>query len=449
MTPTWPKSLKTRIILQLLIVQIVLMFLFGLGFVAYLVAQDEGGILVSPKYVETAAKSIRRGPDGHLKLIPTTAFRTLQSTTPDLWFIARSDRGEILRYGPVPDTYLPLSTHLDQVGFADIRDLSPPYTHLAVIRRVEGPAGPLTVLGKGHLFSTTFVVVFLSNLLMIPLLGLMAILTMISVPLIVTRAFNSLSRIANQAEAINIDQRGHRLTDTAIPTEITPLVQAINGALGRLDEGYERHQRFILDAAHELRTPIAILQTRVEALDNGPVKAQLLADAQRIGILAEHLLDLQRLQGDGLILSQIDLIALSRDAVADMAPLVIARGGQLSLDVLADKVLITADRHALVRVLINLIQNALEHGRSSGQISVRVTKEAVIEVEDDGPGIPIPDREKVLEPFHRLRPHHVGTGLGLHLVQRILELHGARLTIGTGQLGGALFRLHFPLAQGA
>ncbi|MFX5582980.1 histidine kinase dimerization/phospho-acceptor domain-containing protein, partial [Acinetobacter baumannii] len=80
-----------------------------------------------------------------------------------------------------------------------------------------------------------------------------------------------------------------------VPAEVVPLVNAVNEALNRLDIGYGKHKRFLADAAHELRTPIAILQTRLEDLASGPVQARLLADVARLSLMAEQLLDLQRL----------------------------------------------------------------------------------------------------------------------------------------------------------
>src|SRR5215475_4936880 len=111
-----------------------------------------------------------------------------------------------------------------------------------------------------------------------------------------------------------------------IPLEVAPLVTAVNEALARLDEGYSRHKRFVADAAHELRTPIAILNTRLEALQDGPDKTRLLEDTARLATLAEQLLDIQRLDQCRDPFSRVDLAIIAQNVAADLAPLAIAGG---------------------------------------------------------------------------------------------------------------------------
>lgn len=447
MKPRRPISLKRRLIVQFLIFQVGILFLFGIGFVAYLVQKDEGGVLVSPKFAEMAARAIDRQADGSLRLNQTPELARQQRMDGDFWFVARSDRGEIVRTGTVPTLYAAMADNLDKITFADIRDTAWPYSNLAVVRRASGPAGEFTVLGKGNLFSTTFVVLFLSNLLMVPILLLMALVTVVVIPWIVRRSFSSLSSIAEEAGAIDTDRRGYRLPLDEVPNEVRPLVNAINGALQRLDEGYERHRRFILDAAHELRTPVAILQTRVETIPEGQLRTHLLADAWRIASLAEQLLDLQRLDASGHSFVDVDLAGLCREAAADLAPLAIAHGYELSLEVDAEELVIRADKGALQRVLTNLVQNAIEHGGGRGTILIGVETPAVIEISDEGPGVPVDERERIFEPFYRLQPRSRGAGLGLNLVREIMQRHGGSVTVIDTPHGGACFRLVFPGEQ--
>ncbi|MBS1166423.1 MAG: two-component sensor histidine kinase [Proteobacteria bacterium] len=442
-----PISLKRRLIVQFLIFQVAILFLFGIGFVAYLVHEDEGGVLISPKFAEVAARAIDRQADGSLRLNETPELAKLKRTAGDFWFVARSDRGEIVETGTVPELFAVMARNLDKITFADIRDTTWPYSNLAVVRRAFGPAGEFTVLGKGNLFSTTFVVLFLSNLLMVPILLLLALVTIIGVPWIVRRAFSSLSSIAEEAEAIDIDRRGYRLPLADVPNEVRPLVNAINGVLNRLDEGYERHQRFILDAAHELRTPVAILQTRVEGISESQLRTHLLADAWRIASLAEQLLDLQRLDSGGHSFVDVDLEGLCRETAADLAPLAIAHGYELSLEVDAKDLVIRADKGALQRVLTNVVQNAIEHGGGRGTILIRVERPAVIEISDEGPGVPADERERIFEPFYRLQPRTRGAGLGLNLVREIMQRHDGSVTVIDTSHGGACFRLVFPGEQ--
>jgi len=113
-----------------------------------------------------------------------------------------------VQYGPVPALYKNFGDILDRITFADIRDNLNSYFLSAVIRNVKSNAGNLTVMGKGNLLSMTFVVVVLSNLLTIPILGVLALITVFAIPFIVKRGFADISNVAAQAELIDIDSRG-------------------------------------------------------------------------------------------------------------------------------------------------------------------------------------------------------------------------------------------------
>lgn len=428
--------------MRLLVFQIAILLLFGVALVSYLIRADEGGVLIDPGFTEVAARAIERDEDGQLHLAETEELAALRADNPDLWFVARSDRGEMIVSGQVPALYGDIARNLDRITFADIRDTRPPFRDIAVIRRASGPAGDFTILGKGGLFSMTFVVLFLSNLMMIPVLALLALITVIATPLIVRRAFRRLAVVAEEAERIDIDRRGARLSSDGIPAEIMPLVDAMNGALCRLDQGYDRHQRFIIDAAHELRTPIAILQAKIEASPDTEFALRLRRDVARLANLAEQLLDLQRLERIAPLDDAIDLGKTVRDVVADLAPLVIASGGELEVADLGSG-RISGDRSAVERVLANLIQNAIEHGGQ--RVIVRVAG-SVIEVEDDGAGIPVDERERVFEPFHRLRARGMGSGLGLNLVRQIMTRLGGSVEALEAPSGGTIMRLEFGTA---
>ncbi|SCB38451.1 sensor histidine kinase [Rhizobium hainanense] len=438
------KSLKRRLIAQLLLFQVGVLLLFSVAFVAYLIQAGDGIVLSDPEFADVAGRAIERKPDGHLVLNETEELVKLRQRLTDFWFVARSDKGEIIQTGNVPAVYAVMAEHLDSITFGDIRDTKPPFSYLAVIRDVSGPAGDFTVLGKGDVFSMTYAILLLSNLLMVPILVLLVIITIVVIPWIVSRAFSRLSVVAKEAEAIDIDRRGYRLPEGGIPREVMPLVNAINGALQRLDEGHERHQRFILDAAHELRTPVAILQTRVETIAEGPIRNRLLSDAGRIAALAEQLLDLQRLDVTGKNFSSVDMVEICRNVAADMAPLAIAQGYELSLETGLDRLIIQGDAGALQRVVVNVVQNAIEHGGGKGNITIRIDRHAVIEVTDEGPGIPATERDRIFEPFHRLHPQEHGAGLGLNLVKEIMQRHGGHVVVSDNPQGGACFRLCFP-----
>ncbi len=439
MTTKRPGSLKRRLIGRLLGFQISIVLLFGFAFVGYLVLTDEGGVLVSPRFAEVAARAVTRGADGRLHIVETREFAALRAANPDLWFVARSDRGETITFGEMPALYRPLARNLGSITFADIRDTKPPFQYLAIVRRASGPAGELTVLGKGSLFSATFVVLFLSNLMMIPVLGLLALITIVATPVIVRRALHGLAMIAEKAGGIDIDRRGARLPTDHLPVELVPLVEAMNGALRRLDDGYDRHQRFLVDAAHELRTPIAILQAKIDAAPDTELGRGLQRDVARLATLAEQMLDLQRIDRHAPLRQTVDLAGVAREVAADLAPLVLVAGVAIEVDDLGGEI-VCGDTAAIARVLANLFQNAMEHGGQ--RIIVRIAGR-IIEVEDDGPGIPADERERIFEPFHRLRPRATGAGLGLHLVRQVMARHCGSVAAIEAPSGGTIIRLEF------
>ncbi|MGO4712763.1 sensor histidine kinase [Bradyrhizobium sp. 2TAF24] len=443
-----PASLKRRLIWQLLALQYAILTALVAVIVMQLIRADLGGQLMDTDAIEVIGRAIQRQPDGRLAVTETADLRALKADAPGLWFVARNAAGDELSGGTLPEAYRSLVGALDRISFSDIRDTQPPYNLAATIRSVETSAGTFTVLaGAGRMVGLTFAIVFLSQLLLIPILILLALIALIAIPLIIGRAFSGIATVAAHAEEIDIDRRGTRLSVERIPAEVGPLVHAINGALQRLDEGYEQHQRFLSDAAHELRTPIAILQTRLELLPPGAMRTRLMLDTSRIAALAEQLLDMQRLDRSDSF-ATVDLCDLCRKVAADLAPLAIASGYQLTLDTPPDAVKVTGDCGALTRAITNLVQNAIEHAGRQGAITIAVGRDGSIDVIDEGPGIPEQERDKIFAPFYRLQPQERGAGLGLNLVRDIVRRHGGHVSALAAAPGGARFRLVLPLRGG-
>jgi signal transduction histidine kinase len=305
---------------------------------------------------------------------------------------------------------------------------------------VDDAGIPLTT--EKFLHGLTFVVV----MVILPNLALMTVATLIATPIVIRRALASLSEAAVQAESIDIGQPGTRMIVASVPDEINPLVRAFNDALGRLDDGYERQRRFLADAAHELRTPIAILQIRLESLADSFERTRLLEDGARLAALAEQLLDLQRLSQPGSQRARVDLVAIGQRVTMDLAPLAINAGYAICFEPEVEHVPALGDELSLARAVMNLIQNAIEHGGRQGMITVRVGRSGTITVSDEGVGIPLDQRERIFEPFHRLQPRPRGAGLGLNLVREIVRWHHGDITVVDAPRGGASFKITLPLA---
>ncbi|MEV6157215.1 HAMP domain-containing sensor histidine kinase [Nonomuraea sp. NPDC052129] len=224
--------------------------------------------------------------------------------------------------------------------------------------------------------------------------------------------------------------------------EIAALATTVNGTLDRLETAVETHKRFVADAAHELRSPIATLRARLELAEPSELTAEALADVERLQSLAADLLLLAKLDaGEPLRTSDLDL-----GQVAAEESLRIKRRPELrmELDVEPD-VVFQGSRAHLARLVTNLVDNAVRH--AAAVVRVRVRQEdgqAVLQVLDDGPGIPVGQREAVFDRFTRLdeaRARDVGgAGLGLPIARDIALLHGGTLV---AEEGGFIAR--FPL----
>jgi len=437
------RLLSLQAALLLALVAVVVGALCASGFV--LAERDEDRV------IDVVQRALARDTQGGLTLRPTAELQQLRDETPDLWFLVRDRQGRSLSEGIVPAEFAAIGSGLDQIsqarlGWQMFED--DPRKPAARLKRVDTDAGNVQIVtatqgrltGAKALFTTSLAFLGIA----LPGLLLMGTATFIATPMIVRRAFRGLDSAADEARRIDIHQRGTRLPVERIPLEVMPLVTAINDALARLDQGYARHRRFVADAAHELRTPIAILNTRLESLSPGPDKSRLLEDAARLATLAEQLLDIQRLDRCGHPFTRVNLAAVAQGVAADLAPLAISAGYELALDAPATPVETMGDAAALERALTNLVQNAIQHGPRHGTIGIRVSRPASIEVTDEGVGIPADQRDQIFEPFYRLTPLDRGAGLGLNMVREIVQLHGGHVSVTDAPDGGACFRMTLP-----
>ncbi len=235
--------------------------------------------------------------------------------------------------------------------------------------------------------------------------------------------------------------------------EMTRLTSTFNRMLDRLSGLIERERAFAMAAAHELRTPLAVIRARASLTlererDPGRYRAALgeVRDVStELTKLADRLLALARTGGPARP-ERVDLADVALEALELHAEAAESRGVRVELDLASAAT--SGDRTALSLAATNLVQNALRYGRAGGHVRIRsVTEgaEARLMVEDDGPGIPESDRERLVQPFQRgggLQGSE-GAGLGLALVQAVAEQHGGRLHLGTSALGGLSAALHF------
>lgn len=274
---------------------------------------------------------------------------------------------------------------------------------------------------------------------------------------VVGRALAPLSTLRDE-----IGSRSHRdlspLPENDMPLEVRPLIHAMNELLQRLSEALASQQRFIADAAHQLRTPIAGLKTQTELAlrqtPSGDAQAtlkQLRSATEQTTRLVNQLLSLARAEppiGRVRPTQTIDLVALAREAASDWVPRALARRIDLGFEEPGTPVCVDGDAFQLREMLNNVLDNAVRYTDSGGQVSVRVATDgsnAVISVEDDGPGIPESERSRVFERFYRVLGTGVeGCGLGLAIVKEIAQQHGAEVTLASGaDSKGTIVRIAF------
>lgn len=242
-----------------------------------------------------------------------------------------------------------------------------------------------------------------------------------------------------------------------IPVEVHPLVTAINDLMTRLEEILTYQSRFIADAAHQLRTPVAGLKAHVEVAlrEEDPAQAKqtiahLYTAVDRMSRLVAQLLSLARNEPTilrKLELAPLDLSKLAFDVTLEWVPEAYRRNIDLGFEGVEPHATVRGDATRLTELINNLLDNAIRYSRDNGRVTVRVASQpSRLSVSDDGPLIPVDERERIFERFHRLLGTHAdGSGLGLAIVQEIAKLHDAKITLSEDADGlGNTFTVVFP-----
>ncbi|SEM89821.1 two-component system, OmpR family, sensor histidine kinase QseC [Luteibacter sp. UNCMF331Sha3.1] len=263
------------------------------------------------------------------------------------------------------------------------------------------------------------------------------------------------------ARALSLREPGSRAPvhlDDA-PAELRPVLNALNDQIDRLEGALDRERRFSADVAHELRTPLASTMINLEdamaSAQPDEAEAALAAARECLVSLArrtEQLLALARLESGAASgpRSRVDLGELALEVIDEMSPLIGTGDIELAVDVPADLV-VEGYPAALGALMRNLLENAFRHAPSGGHVELSIQRReglAVIDVADDGPGIPASQRSAMFTRFQRgSDSHQGGYGLGLSIVQRAVELHGASIRLSdAGEGGGLRVVVELPLA---
>jgi len=393
-------------------------------------------------------KSITRAADGSLIIEPSAALRAQVERTPTFLYAA---------YDPVTGIALPGSSaklvaalgdfhqsHINAGGANFSMDGDEKTGLFGQWNKVETPFGWMIVAIYGY----TFEPANLRDLLLDSLKGLLywsGPLFAFAAFLIwfgVRRGLAPLNDAARDASRIDMDSLNQRFPENTMPIEVLPFVKAVNEALTRLDAGVASQGRFTANAAHELRTPIAILDARADAIEDVPLKREMKRDVRRMQTVVNQLLLLaRRSSSEKDRAPPIDLAEAVQSIAGNYLPIAISNARRLELDAPTAPVMARMGCWELECVVGNLIENALRAEPQGGSVLIRVGADRVIEVVDHGEGVAPEDRELIFEPFWRKSDAPQGTGLGLAIVKEIVEMHNGRISAEETPGGGATFRV--------
>ncbi len=439
-----PRSITFRASVAVALVTAVLLVNVTVLLLSLLVATGDPN--QSPEGSKYAVRLLREAADrdaeGHLVVRPSRALARLAEGRPFFWYVVRAG-GEAVSGGPArPPAGTGLQGWAGRIDHAQFEYVEGGTRLVGYAASAETRAGPVMIEVGGVTFSLAeeLLIGLGQNTPLIVSYGVLILLVMIAavwaIPRLIARPVRAM---AAAAEGIDGLPAGRRLPAEQAPAELRPLAAAFNRALERIDAAAQAQRTFLSNAAHELRTPLTRLRMRLERVRDAGLRAELVADVQRLSGIVATLLHLARLSGQPLAQTQVDLVALARAVVAEQAPAALAAGTELALEA-PQPVAVTGNEMALRLALTNIIENAVRHG--GGLVTVGVSPGEIV-VTDGGAGVPESLRPEVLKPFTRAGAG-AGAGLGLAIVAQVMALHGGSVAIGDAAGGGARVAMLFP-----
>lgn len=447
-----PWSLRGRLLRLIFLAQTALYFLWWIVLGIIIDPNNRQAIetgLGDAHILELVEESLARDDDGKVVLRPSERLANYLKVSPGLEIAVRMVADKRVLAGPSPR----LESLLHGVEMMPAGDTSlyipardGKGESYGSLQYGKSEVGHFLVVANGNNFHWEDLPAFLQLVLAVfgLLLGPGLVFSLLTLLLVLRATARPVSRIAEQATGLNLDTLNQRLSVDGLPLELLPLVEAVNGCLRRLDEAVAQQRLFIANAAHEMRTPVTVLSTRIEHLENGTDRSLLARDVRRLATLVEQMLAIARLgELRGRKLTTVDAVELVRTLIADYAPLVIGAGCAIRLEAPDGPQPLRCDVKALESAVGNLIDNALKVEPPGGEISVSVTRGISIEVSDNGPGFTPEGRQLAFEPFWR-GSTDTGSGLGLAIVREIAQLHGGEAEVVERPGPGATVRLRLP-----
>lgn len=437
-------SLRGHLLALLLPVAVIALLISGVA--VYLIALNASAESLDQGLadaVEICVEEVRRHPGSAFQELPGRAQRVLLATPDDrVFFALRDGRGHVLSGEPHLGDDLPWGT-LRKPAFFDLNHSGYWLRGVSIVFDVGAVPRQLT------LATTALKREQLMGEILLGMVAPQLVLFLLTILLVWAGVRHALAPLAELRD--EIARRSHRhlqpLDPQRAPDELRPVIAEINELFGRLDHAIEAQQHFIADAAHQLRTPVAGLLAQLEAADAADAadaagsNPALLLTARRLARLVAQLLALSRAEpGAESTREAFDLAALIRDSANDWLPQAFRHGVELTFDL--GEARIVGSSHAWREMLANLVDNAIRYGKPRGCIVVRCQQEGgdiVVQVEDDGPGIPPTERERVFERFYRpAGTPSDGCGLGLSIVRALARQQGAKVSLGDTAAGSGL-----------
>jgi two-component system sensor histidine kinase TctE len=437
-----------------------LLFLFLFGALLSVATARYFANLVYDQWLFDSAMTLGsqiRGSGGQTTLsLPHSAVEMLEWDRVDrvLYEVTTAHHGRIFGNASLP--HLPNAKTERPVYFNGIVN-DYPVRLCAVTIPVRGSEGDTATIVMAETLAKRAAVVRSITAILVPLEGFLLLIAGLSVWIAVISTLKGVERLAGDVARLDVSRLTPLESREAIPGEIAPLVEALNGLVGRLAETRDTLQRFVANAAHQLRTPLAALQLQTQRAlrETDPSNRQEALRAiergtRRLTHLTQQLLTLARSEPSSVRARApyqvLDLAVLVREEAENWVDTALVSGIDLGYEGPDSGVSVLGDRELLVEMIGNLVDNAIRYGRGGGRVTLKLSQApTVLAIEDDGPGIPAAEREKVLERFYRL-PTSIGegTGLGLAIASEIAARHGTKLAIEAAASGdGTIVSVRF------
>jgi signal transduction histidine kinase len=402
--------------------------------------------------VKTIARVLSVSSEGQMDLALTPALKAQFSDAYGRYFYAVLDpAGKVLFSSTQSAT--PIFPPDDAAPSSEIREVELEHKIIlgvSIPRKVDGRPVVIQVgedLSHRDVLTDDIVANFFKHVGWITLPILLLLLT--ADIIIFRRAVRPLIQASRDAQNIGPMRTDIRIATEDIPMEIRPLVEAVNQAFDRLERGFRVQREFTADAAHELRTPLAILRARLETISDTKLKHELRDDIDSMSRIINQLLEVAEL--DAVVITQseqTDLTSVGSEVVQAMAPLALRQNRSVALMAAPEPVWVRGNAEMIRRAIRNLVENALRHTPAGTTVEVSVGKDGSVFVSDEGPGVPAAERELIFQRFWRKdRRRSGGAGLGLAIVRRIVEAHNGSVAVTEGTGGGAVFSIRLNLAQ--